>query len=61
VEIKVNDLSLDLNMSTVTGLADLVEDEVIPQPHPMQVSLPTMSIILIFHILTLMTLNINVP
>jgi hypothetical protein len=38
VEIKVNDLSLDLNMSTVTGLADLVEDEVIPQPHPMQVS-----------------------
>jgi hypothetical protein len=38
VEIKVNDLSLDLNMSTVTGLADLVEDEVIPEPLPMRVS-----------------------
>jgi hypothetical protein len=38
MEIKVNDLSLDLSMSTVTGLADLVEDEVIPQPLPMQVS-----------------------
>jgi len=38
MEIKVNDLHLDLNMSTVTGLAELVEDEVIPQPLPMQVS-----------------------
>jgi hypothetical protein len=49
-------------MSTVTGLADLVEDEVIPQPLPMQVSCQctTMSGILIFHILTVMTMNINV-
>jgi hypothetical protein len=38
IQIKVNDLSLDLNMSTVAGLADLVEDEVIPQPLPMLVS-----------------------
>jgi len=38
MEIKVNDLHLDLNMSTVTGLAELVEDEVIPQPLLMQVS-----------------------
>jgi hypothetical protein len=37
-EIKVNDLRLDLSMSTVTGLAELFEDEVIPQPFPMQVS-----------------------
>jgi hypothetical protein len=38
MEIKVNDLCLELNMSTVTGLAELIEDEVIPQPLPMQVS-----------------------
>lgn len=62
MEIKVNDLRLDLNMSTVTGLADLVEDEVIPQPFPMQVSCQctTMSLILIFHTLIVITLSINV-
>lgn len=62
IEIKVNDLSLDLNMSTVTGLADLVEDEVIPQPLPMQVSCQctTMSVILTFHTLTVMTMYIDV-
>lgn len=38
-EIKVNDLRLDLSMSTVTGLAELFEDEVIPQPFPMQMRL----------------------
>lgn len=62
MEIKVNDLSLDLSMSTVTGLADLVEDEVIPQPLPMQVSCQctTMSLILIFHTLIVITMNIDV-
>ena len=37
VDVQVNDLNLELSMSTVTGLADLVEDEVVPVPIPMQV------------------------
>lgn len=39
MQIKISDLSLDLNMSTLAGLSDLVEDEVIPEPLPMQVNL----------------------
>lgn len=35
--VEVRDLALTLNMSTVTGLADLIEDEIIPVPIPMQV------------------------
>lgn len=38
ITVEVNDIALDLNMSTVTGLADLVEDEIIPIPIPMQVN-----------------------
>lgn len=37
--IDVRDLSLILNMSTVIGLADLAEDEIIPIPLPMKVGL----------------------
>ena len=37
LEVHVTDLPLRLSMSTVTGLTDLVEDEVIPQPLPMEV------------------------
>ncbi|PSN57246.1 hypothetical protein C0J52_02546 [Blattella germanica] len=37
VDIKVGDLNLELNMSTVTGLTDLVEDELMPQPLPIEV------------------------
>lgn len=36
--IHVNGLSLELSMSTVTGLADLAEDEIIATPIPMEVS-----------------------
>ncbi|XP_060530359.1 bridge-like lipid transfer protein family member 3A isoform X2 [Cylas formicarius] len=36
VAIEVRDLILSLNMSTVTGLADLSEDEIIPVPLPLQ-------------------------
>lgn len=36
--IEVRDLALNLNMSTVIGLADLAEDEIIPIPLPMRVS-----------------------
>lgn len=36
--IHVNCLNLELTMSTVTGLADLAEDEIIASPIPMEVS-----------------------
>lgn len=36
--IEARDLPLTLNMSTVIGLADLAEDEIIPLPLPMRVS-----------------------
>lgn len=39
LNIQINDIELDLNMSTVTGLADLTEDEIIPVQIPMQVLL----------------------
>ncbi|XP_015834568.1 bridge-like lipid transfer protein family member 3A isoform X1 [Tribolium castaneum] len=42
--IKVSDLYLDLNMSTVTGLADLAEDEIIPIPIPMHISLDNVQV-----------------
>ena len=38
VEIRVADVPLTLTMSSVTGLADLAEDEVIPKPIPLEVS-----------------------
>lgn len=44
--IRVTDLYLDLSMSTATGLADLVEDEIIPIPLPMQVYLDNVQLFL---------------
>ena len=38
VDIKVSNVPLTLAMSSVAGLADLVEDEIIPKPIPMEVS-----------------------
>lgn len=38
LEVHATDLPIRLTMSTVTGLTDLVEDEIIPQPLPMEVS-----------------------
>lgn len=38
VKVQVKDLVLDLSVSTVTGLVDLAEDEIIPVPIPLQVS-----------------------
>lgn len=35
--IHVGNLNLELTMSTVTGLADLAEDEIIASPIPMEV------------------------
>lgn len=37
VVIQVQDVPLSLNMSSVTGLMDLIEDEVIPKPLPVEV------------------------
>lgn len=37
MEIKVANVPLTLSMSSVTGLADLAEDEIIPKPIPMEV------------------------
>ena len=37
VDIKVQNLPLQFYLSTLTGLADLVEDEIIPTPIPMKV------------------------
>lgn len=36
-EIRVKDVSLDLSMSTVIGLGDLAEDEIISAPMPVTV------------------------
>ncbi|XP_075235115.1 bridge-like lipid transfer protein family member 3B isoform X2 [Lycorma delicatula] len=37
--LKVNNMELELSLSTLSGLADLVEDEVISQPLPMEISM----------------------
>ncbi|KAL3266104.1 hypothetical protein HHI36_010290 [Cryptolaemus montrouzieri] len=42
--VKLNDLSLSLSMSVVTGLVDLIEDEIIQTPIPLQVFLDNVQI-----------------
>lgn len=37
VEVNVTDVALVLSMSSITGLTDLIEDEIIPKPIPLQV------------------------
>ncbi|XP_057672288.1 bridge-like lipid transfer protein family member 3B [Diorhabda carinulata] len=44
ITINVTDLILNLNMSTVTGLADLIEDEIIPIPFPIEITLDNVKI-----------------
>ncbi|XP_015598696.1 UHRF1-binding protein 1-like isoform X2 [Cephus cinctus] len=44
LEVKVVDVPLTLSMSSVTGLTDLTEDEVIPKPIPMQIFLENISL-----------------
>lgn len=39
IDVQVQDLNMDLAMSTITGLADLIEDEIIPIPIPLQITL----------------------
>ncbi|ERL88604.1 hypothetical protein D910_05989 [Dendroctonus ponderosae] len=45
--VEVKDLALNLNMSTATGLADFVEDEIIPIPLPLKISVENVSVHLI--------------
>lgn len=39
LDMKVANIVMALSMSSVTGLADLAEDEIIPKPIPMQVDI----------------------
>ncbi|KAH8403395.1 hypothetical protein KR222_011858, partial [Zaprionus bogoriensis] len=43
-EIRVKDISLDLSMSTVIGLGDLAEDEIISSPMPITITLENVRI-----------------
>ncbi|XP_014232860.1 UHRF1-binding protein 1-like isoform X2 [Trichogramma pretiosum] len=44
IDVKVADVPLSLSMSFVTGLTDLIEDEVIPKPIPMKVLLENITL-----------------
>ncbi|XP_043268359.1 UHRF1-binding protein 1 isoform X2 [Venturia canescens] len=44
LEIRVADVPLVLSMSSVTGLADLAEDEIIPKPIPMELLLENITL-----------------
>ncbi|XP_076064331.1 bridge-like lipid transfer protein family member 3B isoform X3 [Oratosquilla oratoria] len=44
LEGKLSDFNLSLYMSTVTGLLDMIEDEIIPQPMPMKVVIERVSL-----------------
>lgn len=37
LEVKVTNVSMALAMSSISGLTDLTEDEIIPRPIPLQV------------------------
>ncbi|XP_026823553.1 UHRF1-binding protein 1 isoform X2 [Ooceraea biroi] len=44
LEIKVANVAMALSMSSVTGLADLAEDEIIPKPIPVQIYVENISL-----------------
>ncbi|XP_024881822.1 UHRF1-binding protein 1-like isoform X1 [Temnothorax curvispinosus] len=44
LEMRVANVGMSLSMSSVTGLADLAEDEIIPKPIPMQIHLENISL-----------------
>ncbi|XP_011698292.1 PREDICTED: UHRF1-binding protein 1 isoform X3 [Wasmannia auropunctata] len=44
LEMRVASVGMALSMSSVTGLADLAEDEIIPKPIPMQIYLENISL-----------------
>ncbi|XP_035917615.1 UHRF1-binding protein 1-like isoform X2 [Anopheles stephensi] len=47
LNVEIKDIDLQLSMSTVVGLGDLAEDEVIPTPIPMEVTVENVKINLI--------------
>lgn len=47
LEVRCTDLSMTLSMSTVIGLSDLSEDEIISKPLPMEILLDNLKITLI--------------
>ncbi|XP_001601171.2 UHRF1-binding protein 1-like isoform X3 [Nasonia vitripennis] len=44
IEVKVADVPLAMAMSSVTGLTDLIEDEIIPKPIPMKILLENITV-----------------
>ncbi|XP_078033508.1 bridge-like lipid transfer protein family member 3B isoform X5 [Augochlora pura] len=44
LDIKVTDISMALSMSSISGLKDLFEDEIIPKPIPIQIYLESISL-----------------
>ncbi|XP_076645786.1 bridge-like lipid transfer protein family member 3B [Halictus rubicundus] len=44
LDVKVTDISMALSMSSISGLTDLFEDEIIPKPIPIQIYLETISL-----------------
>ncbi|XP_055916204.1 bridge-like lipid transfer protein family member 3B isoform X6 [Eupeodes corollae] len=46
-DIRLKDISLDLSMSTVIGLGDLAEDEIITKPLPLNISLENVKLNLV--------------
>lgn len=47
VDLKVQNLPLQFYMSTLTGLTDLIEDEIIPTPIPMKIQLENLALHLV--------------
>ncbi|KAK9304641.1 hypothetical protein QLX08_004066 [Tetragonisca angustula] len=44
LEVKVTNISMSLSMSSISGLTDLTEDEIIPRPIPLQIYLESISL-----------------
>ncbi|OAD52118.1 UHRF1-binding protein 1-like [Eufriesea mexicana] len=44
LEVKVTNISMALSMSSISGLTDLTEDEIIPRPIPLQIYLENISL-----------------
>ncbi|XP_053985581.1 bridge-like lipid transfer protein family member 3B isoform X2 [Hylaeus volcanicus] len=44
LDVKVTNVTMALSMSSITGLTDLIEDEIIPKPIPMQIYLESISL-----------------
>jgi len=61
LEIKVANVEMTLSMSSVTGLTDLAEDEIIPKPIPMQVCISNKIFELMFYIFPSFIASLSLP